>query len=359
MTHLTAVSGANVTIVCGAVLFSARLIGPRVAVRWPVALVSFVIVVQPTASVLRAAVMGAIALAGMLSSRRRQAIPALSATVLVLMVVAPHLAVDVGFALSVVATAALVVIAPVWSRRLVGSRLPQAVGGRRLRRVGRAVVTAPLVAGISGRVSLIGAVANLAVAAADSADHRAGQRGGRVVLALADRCAAVDPVHRARTVVGVAGGALGGRCARRDGAGSVRDVPACWWSVLPRCCVVLWRWRWFRGRDGGAAAAGCLGLVAVGTTRRPHVTPSWGEPAGFGIAPGPGRRGTAGRAGRGGGAAVGAAAGRHRRCSGEPDAGRRRQHLRAGRIAEPVTVRRRAGRRAGGRRRSGQGRRAR
>ncbi|WP_236592987.1 ComEC/Rec2 family competence protein, partial [Mycobacterium intracellulare] len=80
MTHLMAVSGANVTIVCAAVLFSARLVGPRTAVVLAaLALVAFVIVVQPTASVLRAAVMGAIALAGMLSSRRRQAIPALAA----------------------------------------------------------------------------------------------------------------------------------------------------------------------------------------------------------------------------------------------------------------------------------------
>ena len=55
-----------------------RLVGPRVAVGLAaVALVGFVIVVQPTASVLRAAVMGAIALLAVLSSRRRQAIPAL------------------------------------------------------------------------------------------------------------------------------------------------------------------------------------------------------------------------------------------------------------------------------------------
>ncbi len=104
MTHLMAVSGANVTIVCAAVLFSARLIGPRAAVLLAaLALVGFVVVVQPTASVLRAAVMGAIALAGMLTSRRRQAIPALAATVLVLLAVAPQLSVDLGFALSVLA----------------------------------------------------------------------------------------------------------------------------------------------------------------------------------------------------------------------------------------------------------------
>jgi competence protein ComEC len=46
MTHLTAVSGANVTIVCGAVLLSARLIGPRMAVLFAaVVLAAFVIVV--------------------------------------------------------------------------------------------------------------------------------------------------------------------------------------------------------------------------------------------------------------------------------------------------------------------------
>jgi len=165
MTHLTAVSGANVTIVCATVLFSARLIGPRTAVVLAaVALVAFVIVVQPTASVLRAAVMGAIALAGMLSSRRRQAIPALSATVLMLLALAPHLAVDVGFALSVLATAALVVIAPVWSRRLVARGCPKPLADALAVAWAAHVVTAPLVAGISGRVSLVAAGANLAVA---------------------------------------------------------------------------------------------------------------------------------------------------------------------------------------------------
>jgi competence protein ComEC len=167
MTHLTAVSGANVTIVCGAVLFSARVIGPRAAVLLAaVALLAFVIVVQPTASVLRAAVMAAIALAGVVSSRRRQAIPALSTSVLVLLAVAPQLAVDVGFALSVLATAALVVIAPVWSRRLAGRGWPKPLADAVAVACAAHVVTAPLIAGISGRVSLVGIAANLAAAVA-------------------------------------------------------------------------------------------------------------------------------------------------------------------------------------------------
>jgi competence protein ComEC len=167
MTHLTAVSGANVTIVCAAVLFCARPLGRRTAVLLAaVALVAFVIVVQPTASVLRAAVMGAIALLAMLSARRRQAIPALSATVLILLVVAPHLAVDVGFALSVLATAALVVIAPAWSRRLARRGCPKPLADALAVAAAAHLVTAPLVAGITGRFSLVAPLANLAVAAA-------------------------------------------------------------------------------------------------------------------------------------------------------------------------------------------------
>ncbi|UXA16407.1 ComEC/Rec2 family competence protein [Mycobacterium sp. SMC-4] len=165
LTHLTAVSGANVTIVCGAVLLSAAVLGPRAAVGLAaVSLLGFVIVVQPSASVLRAAVMGAITLLAVLSHRRRQALPALAATVIVLMVGAPELAVDVGFALSASATAALVLIAPVWTRRLTDRGWPQPLAAAVSVALAAQLVTAPLVAGISGSVSLVAVLANLAAA---------------------------------------------------------------------------------------------------------------------------------------------------------------------------------------------------
>ena len=166
LTHLTAVSGANVTIVCGAVLLTAGLVGPRVAVALAaVALLAFVIVVQPSASVLRAAVMGAITLLAVVSHRRRQAIPVLSASVIALMIGAPELAVDVGFALSVSATAALVVVAPAWSRRMVGRGWPKPLADSVSVAVAAQLVTAPLVAAISGNFSVVAVAANLAVAA--------------------------------------------------------------------------------------------------------------------------------------------------------------------------------------------------
>ena len=267
MTHLTAVSGANVTIVCMAVLFSARLIGPRAAVVLAaVALVAFVIVVQPTASVLRAAVMGAIALAGMLSSRRRQAIPALSATVLVLLAVAPHLAVDVGFALSVLATAALVVIAPVWSRRLVGRGWPKPLADAFAVAWAADVVTAPLVAGISGRVSLVAAGANLAVAPVIAPITVLGSAAA--VLCLVWLAGAQLLIHFTGPelwwVLHVAHWAAAVPAATVPvpaGVPGVLLVGGATVLVL-LAATLLWRWRWFRAAVGSVVVVLVICLLA-------------------------------------------------------------------------------------------------
>lgn len=162
LTHVMAVSGANVSIVCGAVLLLGRLIGLRVSVVLAgLVLVGFVVLVRPSPSVLRAAVMGAIGLLGLLTARRRQAIPALAATVLVLLAVSPGLAVDIGFALSVVATAALVVLAPRWSVRLAARGWPKPLADALCIAVAAQVVTAPLIAAISGSFSVSSVAANL------------------------------------------------------------------------------------------------------------------------------------------------------------------------------------------------------
>jgi competence protein ComEC len=263
MTHLTAVSGANVTIVCAAVLFSARLIGPRAAVALAaVALVAFVIVVQPTASVLRAAVMGAIALAGMLSSRRRQAIPALSATVVLLMAVAPQLAVDVGFALSVVATAALIVIAPAWSRRLAGRGCPKPLADALAVAWAAQVVTAPLVAGISGRFSLVAVAANLVVAAVIAPITVLGSAAAVLCLLWPPGAQLLIRFTGPELwwVLSVAHWAAGVPAATVPVPPGVPGVLLV--GGLSVLVVVLWRWRWFRVPAGAAAAIGVVCLLA-------------------------------------------------------------------------------------------------
>ena len=164
LTHLTAVSGANVTIVCGAVLLTAALVGPRVAVALAaVALLAFVIVVQPSASVLRAAVMGAITLLAVVSHRRRQAIPVLSASVVALMIGARtrrryrFRAVGVGDRRAGRHRPA--------GRNAWSARLAQTVADAVSVAVAAQLVTAPLVAAISGTFSVVAVAANLSAAA--------------------------------------------------------------------------------------------------------------------------------------------------------------------------------------------------
>jgi competence protein ComEC len=257
LTHLTAVSGANVTIVCGAVLMSAALFGPRLAVALAaLALAAFVVVVQPSASVLRAAVMGGITLLAVVSHRRRQAIPVLSASVIMLMIAAPELSVDLGFALSVSATAALVVIAPVWSRRLVGRGWPKPLADATSVAVAAQLVTAPLVAGMSGTFSVVSVVANLAVAAVIPP-----------ITVVGTAAAALCPMWPAgaQLLIRFTGPELWWllRVARWAAAvpGASISVPSGLAGVVcvaaaGVAAVLLWRWRW--ARIGAGVGAVCL-----------------------------------------------------------------------------------------------------
>ncbi len=169
MTHLTAVSGSNVAIVVGAVLLLARWgrAGPWLAAGLcVVALVGFVILVRPSPSVVRAAAMGAIGLAALAVGRPRAALPALAAAVTVLVLVDPELAGDFGFALSVLATGGLLLLAPRWRDALRRRRVPVGVAEALAVPAAAQVACAPVVAGISGTVSLVAVPANLLVAPA-------------------------------------------------------------------------------------------------------------------------------------------------------------------------------------------------
>lgn len=164
LTHLIAVSGENVAILCGAVLGLARLarLGPRTAVMVAgLALVGFVVLCRPSPSVLRAAVMGAVMLLALVLGRRRSAIPALCAAVLVLLLVDPALGGDPGFTLSVLATGALVLLAPGWTAALRRHGVPPGIAEALAVPAAAHVVTVPVVAGLSGQVSLVAVLTNL------------------------------------------------------------------------------------------------------------------------------------------------------------------------------------------------------
>lgn len=167
LTHLTAVSGSNVAFVLGAVLLLVRLarLGPRTAaVLALLALVGFVVLARPSPSVLRAGAMGAVVLLALALGRRRSVLPALAATVVGLLLVDPALATDAGFALSVLATGALVLLAPPLVAAMRARRVPPVVAEALAVPVAAHVVTAPVVAGLSGEVSVVAVLANLLAA---------------------------------------------------------------------------------------------------------------------------------------------------------------------------------------------------
>lgn len=173
LSHLTAVSGANLAIVSGAVLLALRLL--RVSRRPSVAaaafaMFGFVVVAGFQPSVLRAAFMGSVALLALFSARRKVGISALAVSAFLLLLIDPWMSVSLGFALSVAATGGLLL----YARSIIESRqhrsgLPwvrfvtvQAVGVA----AAAQLATMPLIAAIGGGIPLVGVLANVLAAPA-------------------------------------------------------------------------------------------------------------------------------------------------------------------------------------------------
>ncbi|MDQ6874790.1 MAG: ComEC/Rec2 family competence protein [Actinomycetota bacterium] len=163
LTHLVAVSGTNCAIVCGAVLLLARRLRapPAVAAGLAgLAMVGFVILARPSPSVLRAAVMGGLALLALAIGRPRAALPGLCAAVFALLLADPPLARSAGFALSVLATAGLLLLAPSW-RGALRRRLPAGLAEAVAVPAAAQVACTPVIAAISGQIGLVAVPANL------------------------------------------------------------------------------------------------------------------------------------------------------------------------------------------------------
>ncbi|MFD8735625.1 ComEC/Rec2 family competence protein [Streptomyces sp. NPDC059618] len=176
LTHLLAVSGGNLVIVLALFIgppgLAQRVERRGLASRLGVPLratallggaltLAFVIVCRPDPSVLRAAACGAISLLAIATGRRRSLIPALAAAVLLLVLYDPWLARSYGFLLSVLATAALLTLAPRWSTALQRRRVPARLAEALAASAAAQALCAPVVAVLSARVSLVAVPCNL------------------------------------------------------------------------------------------------------------------------------------------------------------------------------------------------------
>lgn len=184
LTHLTAVSGTNLTLVLGFVMLTARWVGVRgrgFLLVGGLGVVGFVLVARPEPSVVRAAAMGSIALLGFASGGRAAGMRALGFSVLVLLLLDPWWAVSAGFALSVLATAGILVLGPDLSEAL-RRWLPRGAAEAVAVPVAAQLACTPVVAALSGEVSLVAVVANLLVAPAVAPATVLGLLGGLVGL---------------------------------------------------------------------------------------------------------------------------------------------------------------------------------
>lgn len=163
LTHLVAVSGTNLTIVLAFVLGAARWIGLRswvIPVLGVTCVAGFVIVARPEPSVLRAAAMGLVALAGVAAGTRRHGIPALALAIIGLVLIDPWLARAYGFALSVLATAGILILGPPCVDAL-STRLPRWAAAAVTIPIVAQIPVIPVIAVLSESISVVSIVANL------------------------------------------------------------------------------------------------------------------------------------------------------------------------------------------------------
>lgn len=114
LSHLTAVSGANCAIVTAAAFALAAALGSARWIRVGIALlalIGFIVLVTPESSVVRAGAMAVVVLASIASGRQGGGIAALALAVVALLTLDPWFSRDYGFALSVCATAGLLLLA--------------------------------------------------------------------------------------------------------------------------------------------------------------------------------------------------------------------------------------------------------
>ena len=162
MTHLTAVSGANLTLLLAFLLLTARWAGLRGWALRGLGLVGvavFVALCRTEPSVLRAAAMGLVALAALGSGARAAGLRNLGVAMLLLLLLDPFLSRSWGFALSVLASGGIIWWARTWAD-VLGRWLPRLVAEAVSLPLAAHLSTLPVVALLSGTVSLAGLAAN-------------------------------------------------------------------------------------------------------------------------------------------------------------------------------------------------------
>ena len=166
LTHLTAVSGENFAIIAAFMLWALQWVIPSLRPRLVICalvLLGFIFLVRPSPSVLRATVMVSVLLLSKSRGVRSSAIAALGLAIALLILVDPFEATDPGFALSVAATAGILLLF-----NPVADWLQKYLRHRRLAEllaisISANLICVPLTIAISGQFSLMSLPSNFVV----------------------------------------------------------------------------------------------------------------------------------------------------------------------------------------------------
>ena len=127
------------------------------------AVLAYAMLLDSEGSVIRSLAMGLLGAYAMLHGSGRQSLAALQTTVLMCLLAAPHLAVDMGFALSVTATSALILLGPPLIRLLMRV-MPVFCAEMLAAPIVASLWCTPLILAMSGKVPLYSVPANLVAA---------------------------------------------------------------------------------------------------------------------------------------------------------------------------------------------------
>lgn len=277
LSHLTAVSGGNIVVVLVLALGPLRLL--RVPVPGQVAgcgatLAAYVALVGPQPSVLRAAVMASAGLLGVLLGGPTRGFPVLFGCTFGLLLFAPELAVSLGFALSVAATAGLQVIAPPLARRL-RRVLPGWLALAVAVTVAAQAATAPILLTVGSPVGWAAVPANIATAPLVAPITALGVLAALLATVATDAAAvlATAAAVLAELLGHVAETAAAAAAAPWSSAVTQWLVAAGVAGVLVRVTMVVWPGRW---RLPASALVLCVGgWTALAPWRGPGIPPDW------------------------------------------------------------------------------------
>lgn len=127
------------------------------------AVLAYAMLLDSEGSVIRSLAMGLLGAYAMLRGSGRQSLAAMQTTVLICLLAAPHLAVDMGFALSVTATSALILLGPPLIRLLMRV-MPVFCAEMLAAPIVASLWCTPLILAMSGKVPLYSVPANLVAA---------------------------------------------------------------------------------------------------------------------------------------------------------------------------------------------------